>query len=526
MTYFRSLLRNVSAAVAGDADIDTLQPCFLYLCLATAAFLFFYLHLFHLPNVPVFHSGDQYIYMEHAERMMRGDVLYRDLFQFNSPGTESLYYVLFRCFGIQLWLVHLTLCLTLVGITLLVYALSRTILAGSTAFLPALVFLVVCQRTSLDGAHHWYSTLLVLLAVNLVARARNLVGIATAGVCLGLACVFTSTRGASVAMGIALFFLWKHHNLRTAAKPITVLFAPAAFVFTFVLAGYAHAAGVRRLYESLIVFPLHFYPAGAANGPSVYFDEWTAILPLSPRSLLYFALWLALNVAVPLTFIAFAMYYSSLNAIERRSDRQKENLVLCAFAGGFALLAVASAPSAPRMNCAAAFAYILLTAMVCRNVRHRSIKAALAVVFCIGAAELAAAVARPVYVLHGPRGLIAYLHRSDFEWSSFIAERALPGDRLFGDTQLNVLLGLPNPTAVPWVEPNGYTRPEQVADVVRALSNKPTQFVIWSDDMDQYSGPDDNLQPLRVYLKSHYHPMQKSGYGSAVLIPTPQPFPR
>ncbi len=450
--------------------------------------------------------------------MLHGEVLYRDLFQFNLPGTESLYYVLFRCFGVKLWPANLILCIALLTTAVLVYSLSRLVLRGPIALLPSAAYLVICVRSNLDGSHHWYSTLLVLLSVNLVARARDIRWNILAGISLGLASVFTSTRGISIGAGIALFFIWKLRNPRRAVGVCAALLVPIAVVLAVVLAWGAMAAGPRTLYESIVAFPAHFYSAGYSNGPMTFFDQWTAMPPVQLHSILYLAPWLAINVTVPLTFLVFALNYFRSKAENRSNSRRNETLVLLAFAGTFAFLAVASAPSMPRLNCSAAFAYILLAVMLQDGGHRKLMRGVLIGVSCVGLVELTSAVIRPVYVLHIPRGSIACVNREEYKIASWVASNAHPGDRLFGASNLNLILGMKNPSRLPWVEPDDYTRPEQIADLVKALQYKPTRFVIWFDYLDQIHGTGDHLQPLRAYLRDHYTLAQRYDDGTQILV--------
>src|SRR6185437_8848866 len=146
---------------------------------------------------------------------------------------------------------------------------------------------------SIDGTHHWYSTPLVLLEIYLLAKDRNSPRIALAGFLLGVATLFTSTRGVFVAIGIALFFFWELQNRRKAFQAITTLLVPLIAVAASALIYLALLAGPRVLYNSLIVFPLRYYSAGAANSFSVYYSPLQAALPFRPLSILLILQWLA-----------------------------------------------------------------------------------------------------------------------------------------------------------------------------------------------------------------------------------------
>jgi hypothetical protein len=70
-------------------------------CVLLAAAVFVYLQLFILPDIPLLDHGDQTIYLFNAARMLEGQVMYRDFFQFTPPGTEFVYLALFKLFGVR-----------------------------------------------------------------------------------------------------------------------------------------------------------------------------------------------------------------------------------------------------------------------------------------------------------------------------------------------------------------------------------------------------------------------------------------
>ncbi len=507
----------VNAAPSPESEAAPRWAKWAYLELGIAAAIFFYLHLFRFPFLPVWHWGDQSVFLDHAERMLHGAVLYRDLFQLNLPGTEYLYYLLFLCFGVRLWIAPVIVFVALTASTLLVYSLSRAVLRGWAALLPVAAFLVIFQRRSMDGSHHLYSTLLVFAAVTLVARARNSLWLCCAGALLGMATLFTSSRGVFVAAGVCLFFIWKFRDWGKALRAVCALLIPFVAVISAALTFLATTVAPRALFESLVVFPMHYFSAGRFNTPAMFYAELNSTLPLRPLSVLVVGLWILMKAAVPLLFIAFIARRLLFKPIELRGAPTNQALVLCFFAGSFEMLAQASSLSQPRLNCAAAFAYILGAAMLHDLGKRRLIGAALAVIGLIGLAEVTAAVIHPVQRLDSPQGSVVFVSGERYDMVAWLYRNAHPGDRLFGDPDLNFVLGLANPAEVQWVENDAFTRPEQVSKLLIALDRYPTRFFIWDDVMDR-AGTGDNLQPLRVYLKEHYHLAQQYSGGAEILV--------
>lgn len=507
-------IRTYSDAARGRSR----RALWLHAALACVAALFMYVHLFHGFLVPIDHTGDEYIFLDHAERMLHGKVLYRDISQFNLPGVEYLYYFLFRLFGVKIWLGTLVYLLASTGVTLMVYSLSRLVLEDYAALVPATIFLTVCQRITIDATHHWYTTLFILIAIYLAARGRNLFWIGCAGAALALATLFTSVIGVSVAAGVSLYYLVKIHDWKRAFKTVAILLLPFATILTATITYLASIAGTRVLFNSLLIFPLRYYSAGYSNNASVYFEALRQFSFLHLSSALALSVWFAINLTVPMIFLLFAFTRFRHNTGDMYKDSRNRILLLYAVTGVFALLPVMGALSAPRMSCATAFAYILGVAMYQDLQKPRLVQAALGFSIVLLLAEVAIAITRPAFTIKGPRGEFAIYDQRTGEYLALIAAHARPGDRYFGDPQVSFLLGLENPSKLEWVEPNNYTRPEQVVDLVNTLALKPTRFIGWSEDCNQYQGPGDHLQILRAYLREHYHPMAAEGAGSEVLV--------
>src|SRR5215472_319202 len=120
------------------------------LLLLFGALIFLSLHLFVPPFVPLWIGGDQTVYVFNASRMLHGDVIYRDFFQFTMPGTELVYLTFFKLFGAREWVPNVVLMLLGVTSVALMIKISKPVLKGSAAYLPALLFLAMPYRNMLN----------------------------------------------------------------------------------------------------------------------------------------------------------------------------------------------------------------------------------------------------------------------------------------------------------------------------------------------------------------------------------------
>lgn len=143
----------------------------------------------------------------------------------------------------------------------------------------------------------------------------------------------------------------------------------------------------------------------------------------------------------------------------------------------------------------------------------------------LGMLELLWAATRWSGKVEGPRGAVVVQERemySEYEW---VTRHARRGDGFFGDPSFNFLFGLENPAPLSSVTANNYTRPEQVESTLARLRARPVRFVLWSDELENSRAADDNLQPLRLYLRQHYRLAMRFGDGVEFMERLPESMP-
>lgn len=69
--------------------------------------LYLYIQLFAYPRIPALLQGDQTYFWVYALRMLRGERIYRDFFQFTPPGTDLYFATLFKLFGSRILVMNL-----------------------------------------------------------------------------------------------------------------------------------------------------------------------------------------------------------------------------------------------------------------------------------------------------------------------------------------------------------------------------------------------------------------------------------
>ena len=477
-----------------------------------AVFVFLYLDLFVLPNVPIWMRGDNSVYLLNATRMSEGQVMYRDFFHFVPPGTELVYRLFFVVFGIRSWIPNLLLIVLGVALTWVITWISKQIVPGKAAFLPGLVFLTFVYRRAFDGTHHWCSTLAVMAALAVVLTDRTYPRLAISGFLCGLASCFTQTTGAVTIIGLVFYVLWERKRQgapwREFCKRAILLFGVFLSTVVVAFATFSRSVGWHRFFESTIVFVIRYYPKDLRwNTLRVYMTEAPSIHPW--YHVPAFAAYLFVHAIIPLVFVLFIVRYSRLAGADWQEPWEK--LVLLNFVGLAMFVSIIPAPGWVRLGTVSLPALILLTwflkgpGRLCRVFR-----------MSLWGFALALAIGEPLttqvhqhYLLDAPRGSAAFMSSAEYNKFRWLQGRTQPGEFLFEADFPDVyyLLGLRDPGRVPFVTPTGYTRPEQVQQTIEALEQKHVRLVVWGANLDipyENRREGDHLNPLRKYLREHY----------------------
>lgn len=510
-----------------------------YGCLMVSASAFLYLCLFRIPFVPIYTGFDENLYLFNATRMLDGQVIYKDFFQFVTPGLTFLDFVLFKLFGVYYWVSGLSLIILGLGLTSLIIVISRKVLQGAAAYLPALLFLTCVYGFGLDNTEHWYSTLAELGAIAIVIERTTPARLASAGALCGLACFFMQTQGVFTVIGLAVFLGWtmrresqsrqetcRSHGYLLLSFLTTVLATNAYFIFK---------VGLPRFLYCIVEFPIKYYSADRDWNSfySLIFElrtlfSWGA-LPFLLQALSILAL-------VPLVYVWFWVRYRRAAMAADHAN----SLMLLSIVGFLQFAGLVSAPTTLRLSAATAPGLIILVWLLQGQQKVRRI---LSTVLWIAAA--CAAVFLPLQTQnlpmqtldlpHGPMAVGPTYYENLLWWS----QHTHPGEFVYTAAGYETLfpLALRCPAEVESVTRSDFTRPEQIDNIVAALGEMQVKYVFWdsvnlesavtgSNDVPagstyaylrrvyrsfvtflggDYLPAGDHLGPLRNYLRSHYH---------------------
>ena len=477
------------------------------------AAVFLYLLLFIPTRAPVYRASDNSVYVMNAMRMLNGQLIYRDFFQFTLPGTELVFFALFKLFGVRQWIPNAVLLFLGLSLTWLSITISKKVMSAQTALLPSLLFLTFAFPNKVDASHHWFSVLAVMAAVAIVTEKRTPARLAWVGALCGLALFFTQSRGIAAVLGFAVFLLWerqrKGESWNTLLKNQVYLFAPFLCTSFGASAYFVWRASIGQFLFDAVIFGVRYHPTYSdANGLKAYLFS-----PPDIRhwySVPWLGVYVLIHILVPVTYVIFLLRYR----VEARTRLTTpwDRLMLLNIVGLFLFLGVAPAPSFPRL-CTVSLPALILTVWLGALPR----KPEQFLTRCLWAFALMLAVVEPLSIqrrrlpiLDLPAGPTALWQPGWYEKYKWLREYTKPSEFFFEGAWADVYfpLHLQNPATAPFLSATDYTRPEQVQEALKALEQHRVRFVLWSLELDvprDYLPAADHLGPFRDYLHTHYH---------------------
>lgn len=482
-------------------------------CITAIGLVYLYFQSFIFPSIPIYQGEGAPIYLLEAERMLAGQWIYRDFFEFTLPGTQIFYLAAFMVFGARAWIPSATPVLLGTALAMVGVVLSKRVLNGRLVLLPGILFLAFALSSDIarDPTHHWFSCLAVMAAVALILEKRTFGRIAAAGVLCGLALLFTQNRGACAVLGIVLFLLWERFKNRQSwrefSKLTLCLAASSLAVVIPVIAFFAWKVSLQRFVYCLVIFPLKYWHKSYWNSPDVYMAEppsfpfWLELPALS--------VWLFMHLLQPLVY--FLLFARCAQQAKTQIHEPWDRLMLIGIVGLTQFMGIAFSPDWIRL-CAGSLPALILFVWFIKSSRC-SVWITRTVLWGFGMAILVAA---PTIVqtdwhacLNSPVGQVALTDAGDYEKVRYLLARTYPGEDLFqaDDANLYFVSGLRNPTEVSYLTNSPFTRPGQIRNVLDSLERRTVRFVVWCTylDVPRRKNPESTLDPLRKYLHAHYH---------------------
>ena len=492
------------------------------LVFAICAFAFLYTQLFQLPFTPIYFDGDVMIPVTDAMRMLDGQTIYRDFFQFVTPGTEVVYAFLFSVFGAKVYVINTVILLLGMAQVGLIWFFSRKLLTGYAVFLPATIFLTVGFRLfGIDGSYRIFSSVFGLAAVAVVMRAQTHRNLMIAGFLCGVSSFFGQQRGVLVVGAILSFLLSRHISSGFQLRKCFIdgVSISAAFLLTILATQsyFVWQAGIDNYYLSVFAFVAEHYRHDPMNRLSAYMSEIPAFhIYMAGNSILSTAFsYLRANFAtyfyyllIPPIYVIF-LIWRWLTGSATLDKARNEVLWLLWFSGIFLAIGVA-APTAGRLYQIAIPGLVILVFLLSRvNLFVRVSPVVLSLLAVLGCSYVLQRQITSKYSLQMPAGECSFLNESAYSRYKWIGENTRPGDLLYEAHHPDFYFPfqLKNPTRMSLIRDNEYTPQSQVDSVVLALKQTRPKYIVWPDgwskDADKRQAGD-HLESLSAFIQQKY----------------------
>lgn len=225
---------------------------------AGAAVLVLFLILFRgaTPIFP-FDTGSNGVFFDQAARVLAGEVMYRDFFEFVGPGVVYLQALVLLVAGPTIR--ALTFAMVLQGALLaaLVHTLAARVCGRGWRLLPPAAFVVLVYAPYVLGDHKWPALACALSGLIVLSRApRTAAASFVGGALVGGTAVFTQDIGAGVTAGVVAYLILR----RTPARHLFALILGCATPMGLAFAYFSWKAGASTVVYDWLLYPLQRYP--------------------------------------------------------------------------------------------------------------------------------------------------------------------------------------------------------------------------------------------------------------------------
>ena len=475
---------------------------------------------------------DEGIILQGADRLLQGQVPYRDFFSFYTPGSYYLTALLFKVFGSSFFVARARLVLYGGLFSLLTYMIGRRTCSRWSSMLAAYLVLL-CMPYCFYVQHNWDSTALAFIALYCLVRLIDIPSRSIAfslGVLTSLTFLFEQSKGAGLVAGIILTIIF---GLVTRsgipiADPRQIRFIVAGFVIPFALTfGYLALHGALRAALSAWIWPIYHYSTTNVV-PYGYIT-----IPPANRALLssgpWFSRLLKYTIVAPCFIIPLiplaGMAVSTLHVYKvfRRSET-KDSLHCAAIGltlfGVWLSMALTRADLAHCIFILPLFSVSLAWVMDGRPIPSGLLRIAKPVL--IGFLLCTFSLFGVALLYNGLRAQSQQTRRGTVKFPQsdeivpYVAQHVAPGQRIFVypyQPLYYYLTSTVNPTRFEYLQPGLHTLDQQRETVKELEASRVNVVIMWPEFRAQmasafpntpasvFSAPD----PVNDYLLSHYH---------------------
>ena len=481
-----------------------------------------------------------------SERLVEGELLYRDIFVYWLPGAFWLQEWIFERAGVSVAALRVPFLLAAGGLAVGVWRLCGGQCGRSTAILAGVATPIVCVPVWWMSSPHWYSTLTAILAAIglrscMLPGPRRVHLLLSGGMC-GISLLFLQPVGALVSITLGFALVWDRlwlTSAREAAEQLGLLALGALLPVLGVLGYFAWQGALAEMFRDTVLWNFrNFAPTMEAEyGAAIWMPtdagfRWTRV----------FLMWVPPLLASAALLLSGARYFTGNPTLE---DRWL--FVLAVFSGGL-LIANAYYPDVVHLAFGAPPAFALLAVLGSRLGGFES-SGALKRAGLVLSLFLLLFVARSTYdrkhdqcdaEVATQRGVVtmgAHIAPHFRELFAFLDAELEPGERFYVypyGPGLNFLSGHLSPAPLEGVMPHepGYFNDAQLASVTEALKAQQIRLIVVS----HLFGPEylrKHHTEVERYIRGNYRPGPRFGRmqvlvrkGASPLRGTPEDPPR
>jgi hypothetical protein len=205
-----------------------------------------------------FDKGSNGIFFDQAARVLDGQVMYRDFFEFVGPGVVYLHALVILAAGPTIGALTAAMVLQGALLALLVHALAARVCGPGWRLLPPAAFVVLVYAPYVLGDHKWPALLCALAGLVVLSRPPLTPPLmAAGGFLLGASAVFTQDLGAGAVAGVLAYSVLVRRAPRRSVLALAAgCAAPTALAFAY----FTWKAGARTVVYDWLLYPLERYP--------------------------------------------------------------------------------------------------------------------------------------------------------------------------------------------------------------------------------------------------------------------------
>jgi 4-amino-4-deoxy-L-arabinose transferase-like glycosyltransferase len=444
---------------------------------------------------------DEGIILQGAQRILHGEVLYRDFFSYLTPGSYYLLALLFKVFGNSFAVARMALVCSGPVFSVVNYLLARRVCSRGAALTVAILVTLTTLPYRFLVLHNWDSTLWACLAVYCAVRlldsAKWKWGFG-AGSFASLTFVFEQSKGTGLCLGLGLGFLviaWmgrpKSFLTKAQLAGIALGFAwPLGIVLMYFAANHALPAMLADWF-----WPLRYYslanrvPYGYQNwsdhsryllfGTGPAFARFVKILAISPGFLV---------PVLPLIGIGLFLYWIAQIRRNRAAPAKCAYYVLltATFSGLLFSVVMVRADIIHFMYLLPLFGLVLAWVIDGRDIPGRAfqavrpyLRAYIVIAFAVMAMPLLMRAIKATNKVVTRRGVVALPAKDTV--IEYVQEHVTPGESILVYPYLPLyyyLTETSSPTRFEYFQP-GMNTASQAAEIVQQLASRRVRVVLF-----------------------------------------------